>query len=184
MVLELGYFIDFDGNGTQDPLSVDLSMTAAEKEDEKQEVVDEVFKKDDDLEKIKDEYDVEEVEKPRIWQDEIEKRKKRSKNYYLKNQEKIKARQRERYLQNRCKQKIAQKNNKEYHKQYYLEHKDKFKNTYVRKRRGYYVYKDTEEYLFHTIKEACVFLNCSYIKFRKMLDSDIDINGWEAEEAI
>lgn len=32
-----------------------------EKEDEKQEVVDEVFEKDDDLEKIKDEYDVEEV---------------------------------------------------------------------------------------------------------------------------
>lgn len=35
VVLELGYFIDFDGKGSQDPLSVDLSLTAAEKEDER-----------------------------------------------------------------------------------------------------------------------------------------------------
>ena len=35
VVLELGYFIDFDGKGTQDPLSVSMSVTAAEKEDER-----------------------------------------------------------------------------------------------------------------------------------------------------
>ena len=35
VILELGYFIDFDGKGTQDPLSVELSLTAAEKEDER-----------------------------------------------------------------------------------------------------------------------------------------------------
>ena len=35
VVLELGYLIDFDGKGTQDPLSVDLSLTAAEKENER-----------------------------------------------------------------------------------------------------------------------------------------------------
>ena len=35
VVLELGYFIDFDGKGIQDPLSVELSLTAAEKEDER-----------------------------------------------------------------------------------------------------------------------------------------------------
>ena len=35
VVLEVGYFIDFDGNGLQDPLSVVMSMTAAEKEDDR-----------------------------------------------------------------------------------------------------------------------------------------------------
>ncbi|MBQ7432708.1 MAG: hypothetical protein IJV50_04495 [Lachnospiraceae bacterium] len=35
VVLELGYFIDFDGKGTQDPLSVVLSMTKEEREDER-----------------------------------------------------------------------------------------------------------------------------------------------------
>lgn len=35
VVLELGYFINFDGKDTQDPLSVELSLTAAEKEDER-----------------------------------------------------------------------------------------------------------------------------------------------------
>ena len=35
VVLELGYFIDFDGKGTQDPLSVAMSITAAEREDER-----------------------------------------------------------------------------------------------------------------------------------------------------
>lgn len=35
VVLELGYFIDFDGKGTQDPLSVVLSLTAEELEDER-----------------------------------------------------------------------------------------------------------------------------------------------------
>lgn len=35
VVLELGYFIDFDGKGIQDPLSVVLSMTAEELEDER-----------------------------------------------------------------------------------------------------------------------------------------------------
>lgn len=35
VVLELGYFIDFDGRGTQDPLSVALSMTEKEQEDER-----------------------------------------------------------------------------------------------------------------------------------------------------
>ena len=33
VVLELGYFIDFDGKGMQDPLSVALSMTEEERED-------------------------------------------------------------------------------------------------------------------------------------------------------
>lgn len=35
VILELGYFIDFDGKGTQDPLSAELSLTSAEKEDER-----------------------------------------------------------------------------------------------------------------------------------------------------
>lgn len=35
VVLELGYFIEVDGNGMQDPLSVMLSMTKEEKEDER-----------------------------------------------------------------------------------------------------------------------------------------------------
>ena len=35
VVFELGYFIDFDGKGTQDPLSVALSMTNKEREDER-----------------------------------------------------------------------------------------------------------------------------------------------------
>lgn len=35
VVLELGYFIDFNGKGTQDPFSVELSLTAAEIEDER-----------------------------------------------------------------------------------------------------------------------------------------------------
>lgn len=35
IVFELGYFIDFDGKGTQDPLSVVLSMTTEELEDER-----------------------------------------------------------------------------------------------------------------------------------------------------
>lgn len=35
IVLELGYFINFDGKGTQDPLSVSLSLTEEEKEDER-----------------------------------------------------------------------------------------------------------------------------------------------------
>lgn len=35
IVLELGYFIDFDGKGTQDPLSVFLSMTEKDREDER-----------------------------------------------------------------------------------------------------------------------------------------------------
>ena len=34
-VLELGYFIDFDGKGTQDPLSIALSITADERNDER-----------------------------------------------------------------------------------------------------------------------------------------------------
>ncbi len=34
-VLELGYFIDFDGKGTQDPLSVALSLAESEKKDER-----------------------------------------------------------------------------------------------------------------------------------------------------
>lgn len=35
VILELGYLIDFDGKGAQDPLSVALSVTEAEKEDER-----------------------------------------------------------------------------------------------------------------------------------------------------
>ncbi len=35
VVLELGYFIDFDGKGTQDPLSVVLSLTENERKDER-----------------------------------------------------------------------------------------------------------------------------------------------------
>lgn len=35
VVLEMGYFIDFDGKGMQDPLSVVLSMTKEEREDER-----------------------------------------------------------------------------------------------------------------------------------------------------
>lgn len=35
VVLELGYFIDFDGKGTQDPLSVALSLTENERKDER-----------------------------------------------------------------------------------------------------------------------------------------------------
>ena len=34
-VLELGYFIDFDGKGTQDPLSIALSITSDERNDER-----------------------------------------------------------------------------------------------------------------------------------------------------
>lgn len=44
VILELGYFIDFDGKGTQDPFSVVLSLTEAEKEDERVEIsVDEML---------------------------------------------------------------------------------------------------------------------------------------------
>lgn len=35
VVLELGYFIDYKGNGVQDPLSVALSITAEEREEER-----------------------------------------------------------------------------------------------------------------------------------------------------
>lgn len=35
VVLEMGYFVDYDGKGTQDPFSVELSLTTAEKEDER-----------------------------------------------------------------------------------------------------------------------------------------------------
>lgn len=35
VVLELGYFIDFDSKGMQDPLSVAMTMTSSEKEDER-----------------------------------------------------------------------------------------------------------------------------------------------------
>ena len=35
MVLELGYFIDFDGKGLQDPLSVALSQTEDEQKEER-----------------------------------------------------------------------------------------------------------------------------------------------------
>lgn len=35
VVLELGYFIDFEGKGIQDPLSVSLSMTEEEQQDER-----------------------------------------------------------------------------------------------------------------------------------------------------
>ncbi len=35
VVLELGYFIDFDDKGTEDPLSVVLSLTEKEQEDER-----------------------------------------------------------------------------------------------------------------------------------------------------
>ena len=35
VVLELGYFIDFDGNNMEDPLSVALSLTDVEKNDER-----------------------------------------------------------------------------------------------------------------------------------------------------
>lgn len=35
VVLELGYFIDFENKGVEDPLSVALSITEAEKQDER-----------------------------------------------------------------------------------------------------------------------------------------------------
>ena len=35
VVLELGYFIDFENRGVEDPLSVALSLTAAERQDER-----------------------------------------------------------------------------------------------------------------------------------------------------
>ena len=35
IVLELGYFIDFSGKGLQDPLSVVLSLTGEEQEEER-----------------------------------------------------------------------------------------------------------------------------------------------------
>ena len=35
VVLELGYFIDFSGKGLQDPLSVVLSLTGEEQEEER-----------------------------------------------------------------------------------------------------------------------------------------------------
>ena len=35
VVLELGYFVDFENKGLEDPLSVALSLTEAEKQDER-----------------------------------------------------------------------------------------------------------------------------------------------------
>lgn len=52
------------------------------------------------------------------------------------------------------------------------------------KRKGFYVYNDSEEKYFDKKKDAIKFIGCSYYEFNNMLEDDITYNGWEAEEAL